>query len=59
MTRTAANRLYSHFNRQRLDAEEIRDCMLFVAGDLDSERDLGPIDGLSRRTTCAARSSAK
>jgi hypothetical protein len=24
-----ANRLYSHFNRQRLDAEEIRDSMLF------------------------------
>jgi len=26
-----ANRLYSHFNRQRLDAEEIRDTMLFVS----------------------------
>lgn len=30
-----ANRLYSHFNRQRLDAEELRDSMLFDAGDLD------------------------
>jgi mono/diheme cytochrome c family protein len=29
------NRLYSHFNRQRLDAEELRDGMLFAAGDLD------------------------
>ncbi len=26
-----ANRLYSHFNRQRLDAESIRDSILFVA----------------------------
>jgi len=31
----AANRLYSHFNRLRLDAEELRDGMLFAAGDLD------------------------
>jgi hypothetical protein len=37
-----ANRLYSHFNRQRLDAEEIRDSMLFVAGDLDLKETSGP-----------------
>ena len=37
-----ANRLYSHFNRMRLDAEEIRDTMLFVAGDLDSKKTSGP-----------------
>jgi len=38
----AANRLYSHFNRQRLDAEELRDGMLAVAGDLDLKDIGGP-----------------
>ncbi|HWA96546.1 MAG TPA: PSD1 and planctomycete cytochrome C domain-containing protein [Terracidiphilus sp.] len=38
----AANRLYSHFNRQRLDAEELRDSMLFAAGDLDLKDTAGP-----------------
>ena len=38
----AANRLYSHFNRQRLDAEELRDSMLYVAGDLDLKDVSGP-----------------
>jgi mono/diheme cytochrome c family protein len=37
-----ANRLYSHFNRQRLDAEELRDSMLFAAGDLDLKEIGGP-----------------
>ena len=37
-----ANRLYSHFNRQRLDAEELRDSMLDVAGDLDLKEIGGP-----------------
>ena len=37
-----ANRLYSHFNRQRLDAESIRDSILFVAGDLDLKETGGP-----------------
>jgi mono/diheme cytochrome c family protein len=36
------NRLYSHFNRQRLDAEEIRDAMLEVAGDIDLKDTSGP-----------------
>jgi hypothetical protein len=36
------NRLYSHFNRQRLDAESIRDSILFVAGDLDLKEVGGP-----------------
>lgn len=36
------NRLYSHFNRQRLDAEELRDGILFVAGDLDLKEIGGP-----------------
>jgi mono/diheme cytochrome c family protein len=36
------NRLYSHFNRQRLDAEEIRDAMLDVAGDLNLKDTSGP-----------------
>jgi mono/diheme cytochrome c family protein len=37
-----ANRLYSHFNRQRLDAEELRDSVLFAAGDLDLKAISGP-----------------
>jgi len=37
-----SNRLYSHFNRQRLDAESIRDSILFVAGDLDLKEMGGP-----------------
>jgi mono/diheme cytochrome c family protein len=36
------NRLYSHFNRQRLDAEEIRDAALDVAGDLNLKETSGP-----------------
>jgi mono/diheme cytochrome c family protein len=51
------NRLYSHFNRQRLDAEEIRDSMLFVAGDLDLKNTSGPStdfgeDNLRRTVFC-------
>jgi mono/diheme cytochrome c family protein len=42
-----ANRLYSHFNRQRLDAEEIRDSMLFDAGDLDTKKTSGPSSDFS------------
>jgi hypothetical protein len=38
----AANRLYSHFNRERLDAEELRDSILFAAGDLDMKDAAGP-----------------
>ncbi len=37
-----ANRLYSHFSRQRLDAEQLRDAALEVAGDLDWKKDSGP-----------------
>jgi len=37
-----SNRLYSHFNRQRLDAESIRDSMLYVAGDRDLKETGGP-----------------
>jgi mono/diheme cytochrome c family protein len=37
-----SNRFYSHFNRQRLDAESIRDSILFVAGDLDLKETGGP-----------------
>lgn len=51
------NRLYSHFNRQRLDAEEIRDSLLFVAGDLDLKDTSGPStdftpDNLRRTVYC-------
>ncbi len=38
----ASNRMYWRFNRQRLDAEEIRDSILFVAGDLDLKKVGGP-----------------
>ena len=40
--RDAANRLYWRFNRQRMDAETIRDSILFVAGDLDLKATGGP-----------------
>ncbi len=46
-----ANRLYSHFNRQRLDAEELRDTMLFVAGDLDTKKTAGPSSDFSEDNT--------
>ena len=36
------NRLYSHFTLQRLDAEQLRDSLLFVAGDLDTSKMGGP-----------------
>lgn len=49
--RDGANRLYSHFNRQRLDAEEIRDTMLFVAGDLDGKKTSGPSSDFSEDNT--------
>jgi mono/diheme cytochrome c family protein len=49
-----ANRLYWRFNRQRLDAEEIRDSVLFAAGDLDLKKVGGPSsqfsDDNNRRT---------
>lgn len=51
------NMLYSHFNRQRLDAEEIRDSLLYVAGDLDLKDTSGPSseftpDNLRRTVFC-------
>jgi Protein of unknown function (DUF1549)/Protein of unknown function (DUF1553)/Planctomycete cytochrome C len=42
-----ANRLYWRFNRQRLDAEAIRDSLLFVAGDLDLKKTSGPSSGFA------------
>lgn len=53
----AANRLYSHFDRQRLDAEELRDSMLAAAGDLDLKGASGPstdftADNLRRTVFC-------
>jgi hypothetical protein len=36
------NRYYSHFSLQRLDAEQLRDSVLFVAGDLDTKNAGGP-----------------
>jgi mono/diheme cytochrome c family protein len=36
------NRYYSHFSLQRLDAEQLRDSVLFVAGDLDTKDAGGP-----------------
>ena len=46
-----ANRLYSHFNRQRLDAESIRDSILFVAGDLDLKKVGGPSSDFTPENT--------
>jgi hypothetical protein len=37
-SRDPANRLLDHFPRRRLDAESIRDAMLAVSGQLDSQR---------------------
>lgn len=52
-----ANRFYSHFSVQRLDAEQLRDSMLFVAGDLDTSKVGGPAQPFSlqnhRRTVYA------
>lgn len=45
------NLLYSHFNRQRLDAEEIRDSLLFVAGDLDLKNTSGPSSDFNAENT--------
>jgi hypothetical protein len=42
-----ANRLYSHFSRTRLDAEEIRDSILFVSGSLDLKQVSGPSSDFS------------
>ena len=36
------NRYYSHFSLQRLDAEQLRDSILFVSGDLDLKEVGGP-----------------
>ncbi len=36
------NRYYSHFSVQRLDAEQLRDSILFAAGDLDLKEVGGP-----------------
>jgi uncharacterized membrane protein len=38
----AANRLYSHFSRQRMDAETLRDSVLFASGDLNLKDVSGP-----------------
>jgi mono/diheme cytochrome c family protein len=38
----AANRYYSHFSRQRMDAETLRDSILYVAGNLDLKDVSGP-----------------
>ena len=60
--RSAQNRYYSHFHLQRLDAEQLRDSMLFVAGDLDAKDAGGPdrarpgqrhADGLRERSVAS------
>ncbi len=38
----AANRFYSHFSRQRMDAETLRDSVLFASGDLNLKDVSGP-----------------
>ncbi|MFL6463742.1 MAG: DUF1553 domain-containing protein [Bryobacteraceae bacterium] len=46
-----ANRLYWRFNRQRLDAEQIRDSVLFAAGTLDLKKVGGPSTDFSDDNT--------
>ena len=46
-----SNRLYWRFNRQRLDAEEVRDSVLFAAGDLDLKKVGGPSSDFSDDNT--------
>ncbi|MFL6464408.1 MAG: DUF1553 domain-containing protein, partial [Bryobacteraceae bacterium] len=46
-----ANRLYWRFNRQRLDAEQIRDSVLFAAGSLDLKKVGGPSTDFSDDNT--------
>ena len=41
-TKDPLNRYYSHFSLQRLDAEQLRDSILFVAGDLSLKEVGGP-----------------
>jgi hypothetical protein len=41
-TADAGNELWSHFGRRRLEAESIRDAMLFVSGELDPAVTPGP-----------------
>ena len=43
------NRLLSHANLRRLEAEAIRDSLLAVSGDLDATRFGAPVDGNSKR----------
>jgi hypothetical protein len=45
------NRFYSHFTLQRLDAEQLRDSVLFVAGDLDVSKMGGPAKEISTDNT--------
>jgi hypothetical protein len=45
------NRFYSHFSVQRLDAEQLRDSILFAAGDLDLKEVGGPATALGVENT--------
>jgi mono/diheme cytochrome c family protein len=45
------NRFYSHFSVQRLDAEQLRDSILFVSGDLDLKTVGGPATQLGIENT--------
>jgi len=49
------NRLLSHANLRRLEAEAIRDSLLAVSGDLDAARFGEPVDGNSRRRSVYVR----
>jgi len=49
------NRLLSHANLRRLEAEAIRDSLLAVSGDLDATRFGEPVDGSSRRRSVYVR----
>ena len=53
------NRLLWRMSKRRLDAEEIRDAMLFVAGDLDLERPAGSLIGRTGNRNAALLPFAK
>jgi hypothetical protein len=54
-TQDPENRLLSHANLRRLEAEAIRDTLLSVSGDLDATKFGEPVDGNSKRRSVYIR----
>ena len=53
------NRLWSHFNLRRLDAETIRDQLLWISGKLDTKSMQKTADRLSSSTQRLSASQTK